>query len=329
MSLWVKDDNMTKCFQCNKHFEINDKYNEYYVHTDCIYQQDINHDYIISSHIKKIYLEEDTPELDLSQTMLDELHATKYYRLDNDAFNTVKKLVINNTLVDFTKFINLEILQLAHAICDVDLSVCCNLMNVKLSHIQYDVNLSNCKKLKTLELNNIINNVNLKDCDNLEQLIFYNSSCLLDLSDCTNLKYIYLENSEFKIIPEILHIKQLNIIDNQTEIDMMRFPFLISLNISNNNKLYEIFNIDKLELLQTFIYTDVMNTTMIHNFNFTNNKSLVNINIYSAKNKCNVIFSNNKLQNLQLNFVSDNQIYLPMAVNTKYNRINIQKWTSL
>jgi hypothetical protein len=375
---------LTKCYHCKKDLgdDIFDFYsdadNEYCKHQYCrnyVFEKnnlqlvdleeginngniDYSHDTIIPSHIKILYVNSSNKELDLSQTQLETLHASSYYDLNLDAFNTIKQLNICNTVADFTKFTNLIKLNLSYAEKDIDLSCCKNLSNAEFKNIKTNINLSGCCNLKNLILTNIqhlnecmlhnsqsesgtgtseacsisckcsAGTVILKGCTQLSSLVMNKVSAEIDFTDCTNLNHIRLEEMNI-ISASIPSLQKLNILDCEKEINMTdfsQFPNLTSLTITNSrsnmNILYCVnINLDKLKLLESFLFTDIriMSNPIVYNFNFSNNNRLAKIDIYSAKHHCNVTFGDNLvLTECNLDFISRNIINIPKNVTKKY-----------
>jgi hypothetical protein len=354
---------MTKCFFCKATFNYldtinfySDTSNEYCYHQDCswgVYRfdkknlivsdlQDIinmtwdidySHDNIIPANIYKLNLIQKYKDynLDFSQSNLKELSVSDYDMLDSDNFKSIIILKCYRTLVDFTKFINLNNLSLSRPLNNIVLSSCKNLTCVALNDINYNIDFTDCINLNKLTLKNINAQLILKNCINLEECELNNVTTLIDVSDCIKLQLLRIENMMIANIPKnISSLTKLHIYNIYDYIDIIGYPNLktISNNIYNNGKGEYgkcIVNYDKLEHLEVFVFSDVRfihNNPIVYNFDFSKNTKLKNLNIYSAINNCNININNNiNLEDCTLEFYSDNPIIIPKTVkNLKYKK---------
>lgn len=355
-----KFNDLSICFNCKVKFTADDifdfysdKDNEYCKHQNCNldtykYERknlkladlqeaicyggiDYSHDNIIPSNIKRIYLYNTTEELDLSQTQLESIETSGYYPLCSDAFSSVDRLKICNTVVDFTKFTNLITLELSYSTGDIDLSPCNSLQVATMKNIKHNISFENCNKLHTLLLDNISHNINLLGCTKLHSLSIYKSSIQLDLTDCNCIEHLRLENSECNIQPSIVtSLEKLNISNSQHDIDLSSFPNLRTLTFDifspSNNKLL---NLDKLESLKLFTFNDYKSATYNssnHSIDISKNTNIEHINIYSANNTCSVNFGTElpKLVKVYLDFNTIYPVYVPNSIkNMQTHRANI------
>jgi hypothetical protein len=334
---------MTKCFFCKETFNYSDTINfysdtsnEYCYHQDCsrgVYRfekknlivsnlQDIinvtwdidySHDNIIPANIYKLNLIQKYKDysLDFSQSNLEDLEVNDYDKLDSYNFKSIIILKSYRTLVDFTKFINLNKLTLARPLNNTVLSSCKNLTSVILNDINYNIDFTDCINLEELELNNV--------------------TTLIDLSDCSKLQSLRVENMMIGNIPKnIPSLTKLNINNIFDSIDVISYPNLKTLtnNVYNNGKGEYgkcVFNYDKLKHLEVFLFSDVRfidNIPIVYNLDFSKNTKLKNLNIYSAINNCNIDISNNiNLEDCTLEFYSNNPIIIPKTIkNLKYKK---------
>ena len=348
------------CFNCHQKFTDDDVFDfysnkdyEYCKHQQCnldefIYEKknlkladlqeaisyggiDYSNDIVIPPYIKRIYLYNTTEELDLSQTCLESINANGYYPLIENAFSSVLTLNICNNIVDFSKFINLTKLDLSYASNgdNIDLSFCKKLESCSIKNIQLNTNISleNCNKLHTLLLENISNiNVNLKNCCTLHSLTLCKTKFNLDLSDCINIKHLKLDNSETVIQP-LISLEKLNIINPNKDFDLLKFPNIKTLTFDLFAHIGNLLNLNKLFNLHSYTFNDYnsINNT-VHNIDISENINLEHLNIYSAKNKCNIEFGTKlhpKLNHCKLDFHSDQYIYIPGYIkNIQMNRVN-------
>jgi hypothetical protein len=341
--------NMEKCFNCNRLFNHNDvftfysdEYDEYCKHEKCpvyrysfqvtgLQQGDLqlgifngNIDYegatIIPRDIKRMYLDNYIKQdLDLSKTELNEIDVANYRSLDLDAFKSVKKLICNNTMIDFTKFINLTKLNMTNVKYPVDLSPCKSLIDVTLENISNIITIDGCDKLKTLILINIDTKV-IIHCPNLQRLELHNVQSCIDLSNCDNLSELKIINGPCNLTPYVLpNITFLYVNNNTCDIDLQQFPNITSLvHIISNKPDYKTLHIDKLNNLKVYQFHINFMNNKTYDFDFSLNHKLEKISIYSYSCKCNVIFGDNlKLKECNLEFKTDNPINIPKNVSIK------------
>lgn len=342
--------NMEKCFNCDRLFNYNDvftfysdEYDEYCKHEKCpinrysfqvsgLQQGDLqmgifngNIDYegdtIIPPHIKTIYLSNYIQQdLDLSKTELNEIDVVNYKTLDLDAFKSVKKLICNNTMIDFTKFINLTKLNLNYINYHVDLSPCKSLIEVTLENISNRITIDGCDKLKTISLVNIDTQV-IINCPNLKRLELCSVQSI-DLSNCDNLIELKIINGPCNLTPYVLpNILSLYIHDNTCDIDLQQFPNITSLvHMIFQQPDYRTLNIDKLNNLQVYQFSNHLNfiNKKTYDFDFSLNNQLEKVSIYSSLCKCNVTFGDNlMLKECNLEFKTDTHINIPKNVSVK------------
>jgi hypothetical protein len=302
---------LSRCYICNTLFTEGDiidfcstDTNEYCKHSECSEYNyvrrnlelcnlqmgilhgniDYDEDTIIPASIEKIYLNPSNTNLDLSQSRLQEIDANNYKPLDLIAFSTVYKLICSKTIVNMNNFINLVKLELYEPMDSIDLTPCIKLKEVLLQDIKHDIIINN-PLLNTLTLTNTSNISIIAPI--LENVYLYNINNI-DLTNCPKISHLRLDNSEINLSSN--NIKNLNIVDK--DIDLIQFPNLELLSVDNHTRISNINNLNTLTKLKKFIFKDILrNQNCIHIFDFTDNTKLEYINMYSVRNRYNIVFS--------------------------------------